>query len=96
MILNGSEHGHWCAKVLNYTNHTLLPEALEQWSVGLFEKILPRHLEIIYQINHWFLTNEVEAKWPNDDAMKRDLSIIQEGKGVRFVWLIFLWLHQIV
>ena len=76
-------------KVLNYTNHTLLPEALEQWSVGLFEKILPRHLEIIYQINHWFLTNEVEAKWPNDDAMKRDLSIIQEGEGrsVRMAYL---------
>ena len=37
-------------KVLNYTNHTLLPEALEQWSVGLFEKILPRHLEIIYEV----------------------------------------------
>ena len=76
-------------KVLNYTNHTLLPEALEEWSVGLFEKILPRHLEIIYQINHWFLTNEVEAKWPNDDAMKRDLSIIQEGEGrsVRMAYL---------
>jgi len=76
-------------KVLNYTNHTLLPEALEQWSVGLFEKILPRHLEIIYEINHWFLNNEVEAKWPNDDAMKRDLSIIQEGEGrsVRMAYL---------
>ena len=56
---------------------------------GLFEKILPRHLEIIYQINHWFLTNEVEAKWPNDDAMKRDLSIIQRGEGrsVRMAYL---------
>ena len=76
-------------KVLNYTNHTLLPEALEQWNVDLFEKILPRHLEIIYQINHWFLTNEVEAKWPNDDAIKRDLSIIQEGEGrsVRMAYL---------
>lgn len=76
-------------KVLNYTNHTLLPEALEQWSVGLFEKILPRHLEIIYEINHWFLTNEVEAKWPNDDAKKRALSIIQEGEGrsVRMAYL---------
>lgn len=76
-------------KVLNYTNHTLLPEALEQWSVGLFEKILPRHLEIIYEINHWFLSNEVEAKWPNDDAKKRELSIIQEGEGrsVRMAYL---------
>lgn len=76
-------------KVLNYTNHTLLPEALEQWSVGLFEKILPRHLEIIYEVNHWFLNNEVEAKWPNDDAMKRELSIIQEGEG-RSVRMAFL------
>ena len=76
-------------KVLNYTNHTLLPEALEQWSVRLFEKTLPRHLEIIYEINHWFLNNEVEAKWPNDDVMKRELSIIQEGgeRSVRMAYL---------
>lgn len=76
-------------KVLNYTNHTLLPEALEEWSVNLFKKVLPRHLEIIFEINHWFLRNEVEAKWPGDDLMKRNLSIINEGhsKSVRMSYL---------
>ena len=76
-------------KVLNYTNHTLLPEALEEWSVALFERVLPRHLEIIYEINHWFLTTEVEAEWPGDNAMKQNLSIIREGpnKAVRMAYL---------
>ncbi len=61
-----------------YTNHTLLPEALEKWSVGLFHKVLPRHLQIIFEINKRFL-DEVEAKWPGDAAKKRTLSIIEEG-----------------
>ncbi len=61
-----------------YTNHTLLPEALEKWSVGLFEKVLPRHLQIIFEINKRFL-EEVEAKWPGDAHKKRVLSIIEEG-----------------
>lgn len=76
-------------KVLNYTNHTLLPEALEQWSVDLFERVLPRHLNIIYKINHDFLADEVEARWPGDDAIKRTLSIIQEGqpKSIRMAYL---------
>ena len=76
-------------KVLNYTNHTLLPEALEQWSVSLFERVLPRHLDIIYAINLQFLEGEVEKHWPGDDAMKRRLSIIQEGeeKYVRMAYL---------
>ncbi len=75
--------------VLNYTNHTLLPEALEEWSVLLFERVLPRHLEIIYQINHWFLKSEVEAKWPGDNEMKKNLSIINEegDKSVRMAYL---------
>ncbi|WLD58778.1 glycogen/starch/alpha-glucan phosphorylase [Salinispirillum sp. LH 10-3-1] len=68
-----------CQQVFSYTNHTLLPEALEKWTVRLFEKVLPRHLEIIYEINHQFLTTLVEAKWPGDDAMKQHLSIIEEG-----------------
>jgi len=61
-----------------YTNHTLLPEALEKWSVGLFQKVLPRHLQIIFEINKRFL-DEVEAKWPGDAEKKRILSIIEEG-----------------
>jgi starch phosphorylase len=75
--------------VCNYTNHTLLPEALEKWSVPLFEKVLPRHLEIIYEINTRFLQEEVEAKWPGDDSKKSELSIIEEGqpKMVRMAYL---------
>jgi len=61
-----------------YTNHTLLPEALEKWSVGLFQKVLPRHLQIIFEINNRFL-KEVEAKWPGDVEKIRKLSLIEEG-----------------
>lgn len=73
----------------NYTNHTLLPEALEKWSVALFERMLPRHLEIIYEINARYLENEVEAMWPGDDRMKAELSIIEEGspKMIRMAYL---------
>lgn len=61
-----------------YTNHTLMPEALEKWSVALFRKVLPRHLQIIFEINKHFL-DDVEAKWPGDVAKKRTLSLIEEG-----------------
>ena len=69
-----------CQETFAYTNHTLLPEALEKWSVALFEKVLPRHLEIIYEINAQFLTNIVEEKWPGDDQKKEKLSIIEESQ----------------
>ncbi|MBI2498057.1 MAG: glycogen/starch/alpha-glucan phosphorylase [Opitutae bacterium] len=60
-----------------YTNHTLLPEALEQWPLPLFQRVLPRHLEIIYEINHRFL-GEVAAAYPDDSARARRLSLIDE------------------
>ena len=76
-------------QTFNYTNHTLLPEALEKWSVPLLEKVLPRHLEIIYEINARFLEEVVEAKWPGDGTKKAELSIIEESqpKMVRMAYL---------
>ena len=67
-----------CRQIICYTQHTLLPEALEKWPQNLFSKILPRHLKIIHQINHHFLHGEVERQWPGDNMMKRRLSIIEE------------------
>jgi starch phosphorylase len=61
-----------------YTNHTLLPEALETWPVSLFEYLLPRHLEIIYAINHSFL-QDVRAKFPGDEARVAGMSLINES-----------------
>ena len=61
-----------------YTNHTLLPEALEKWSVGLLRKVLPRHLQIIFEINKHFL-DEVDKKWPGDLEKMRALSLIEEN-----------------
>ena len=66
------------SRTFAYTNHTLLPEALERWTVGLFHKVLPRHLQIILEINKRFL-EQVEAAYPGDHAMKRAMSIIEEG-----------------
>jgi starch phosphorylase len=66
-----------------YTNHTLLPEALEKWPVGLFGALLPRHLEIVYEINRRFL-DEVRAKFPGDEARVARLSLIDES-GDRYV-----------
>ena len=70
-----------CQRTFSYTNHTLLPEALETWSVSLFERVLPRHLQIIFDINAHFLGNVVSKKWPGDNAKLRALSIIDENGG---------------
>jgi starch phosphorylase len=71
-----------------YTNHTLLPEALERWPVALFERLLPRPLEIIYEINARFL-REVAVKWPGDIDRRRRMSIVEEGdvQQLRMAWL---------
>jgi glycogen phosphorylase len=71
-----------CRRVFGYTNHTLLPEALETWPVAFFERFLPRHLEIIYRINAEFL-DEVGKRWRGDDAAKTALSVISESHGRR-------------
>jgi glycogen phosphorylase len=70
-------------KTFGYTNHTLLPEALEKWPVSLFKKFLPRHLEIIYEINARFL-EAVQQKFPNDNERLRRMSLIDEN-GERYV-----------
>ena len=79
-----------------YTNHTLLPEALEKWSVDLFGALLPRHLEIIYEINRRFL-EELREKFPNDDALIARLSLIDENKprAVRMAHLATVGSHAV-
>jgi len=62
-----------------YTNHTLLAEALEKWPVSLFEHLLPRHLQIIYEINHRFL-RQVQIAYPFDNERLGRMSIVEEGK----------------
>jgi len=71
------------SKTMAYTNHTLLPEALEKWSVPMFEQLLPRLLDIIYEINARFLT-VVAKRWPGDTKRQARMSIIEES-GDRFV-----------
>jgi starch phosphorylase len=66
-------------RTLAYTNHTLLPEALEKWPVRMFEKLLPRHLQIIYEINRRFL-KIVHVRWPNDSERLQRMSLIEEGR----------------
>ena len=68
---------------LGFTNHTLLPEALEKWGLPLFKNLLPRHLEIIFEINRRFL-DEVRAKFPGDEGRVSRLSLIDES-GERYV-----------
>ena len=75
-------------KTMAYTNHTLLPEALERWSVNLFKQLLPRLMEIIFEINARFLA-EVSAHWPGDKDRMSRMSLIEEG-GVQHVRMAYL------
>ncbi|MBI2517873.1 MAG: glycogen/starch/alpha-glucan phosphorylase [Opitutae bacterium] len=79
-----------------YTNHTLLPEALECWPLPLFARILPRHLEIIYEINRRFL-DEVRIRFPRDEELIRRVSLIDEtgDKAVRMAYLACVGSHAI-
>jgi glycogen phosphorylase len=79
-----------------YTNHTLLPEALEKWPVDLFGSMLPRHLEIVYEINRRFL-DDLRRRYPGDDALIERLSLIDEtrGRSVRMAHLACVGSHAI-
>jgi starch phosphorylase len=85
-----------CVGTFGYTNHTLMPEALETWSVELLDKVLPRHLEIIYEINRRFL-EEVAIRYPGRDDLLRSLSIIEERpvKKVRMAHLAIVGSHSV-
>jgi starch phosphorylase len=83
-------------RTLSYTNHTLLPEALETWGLPLFQSMLPRPLEIIYEINRRFL-NEVRERYPRDEARVRRMSLIDESgeRGVRMANLATVGSHTV-
>ncbi len=85
-----------CTHTFAYTNHTVLPEALETWPVDLMGHVLPRHLEIIYEINHRFLL-EVAQRFPGDAARLERMSIIQEGpvRRVRMANLAIVGSHTV-
>jgi starch phosphorylase len=82
-------------RTLAFTNHTLLPEALEKWPVEWFEALLPRHLEIIYEINHRLL-DTVRSRYPGDDGRVARVSLIEEGPGkqVRMANLAIVGTHS--
>ena len=90
--------GAWeiVTKAISYTNHTLLPEALEKWDLILFGNLLPRHLEIIYEINRRFLQT-VRLHYPGDDNMLEKMSIIDEtgNKYVRMAHLATVGSHHV-
>jgi len=82
-------------RTLAYTNHTLLPEALEKWPVAWFQQLLPRHLEIIYEINRRLL-DDVRARYPGDEARVVNVSLIEEGpeRRVRMANLAIVGSHS--
>jgi starch phosphorylase len=80
-----------------YTNHTLLPEALERWPVPLLRQVVPRHLEIIFEINRRFLDGEVARRWPGDARRRQNLSLVEEGavQTVRMAHLAIAGSHHV-
>lgn len=101
-ILIDSEGLEWdeawniVTKTFGYTNHTVLPEALEKWSVPLMQNLLPRHLQIIYDVNLFFLQS-VEKRFPKDRDMLSRVSIIEEShpKMVRMAHLAIIGSHKV-
>ena len=94
--LNWEKAWDICTRTFAYTNHTLMPEALERWSVELIGKVLPRHLQIIYEINQRFL-DQVVQRYPGDLEKLSRMSIIEEGypKKVRMAYLAIVGSHSV-
>ncbi|KAI1253389.1 Non-essential glycogen phosphorylase [Eutypa lata] len=94
--LEWDEAWGYVTKTFGYTNHTVLPEALEKWPVGLMQHLLPRHLQIIFDINLFFLQT-VEKKFPDDRDILRRVSIIEESepKMVRMAYLAIVGSHKV-
>jgi starch phosphorylase len=94
--LEWSEAWDITTRSLAYTNHTLLPEALEKWGLDLFGTLLPRHLELIYEINRRFL-QQVRLKYPGNDQILRKLSIIDDegSRAVRMAHLATVAAHHV-
>jgi len=85
-----------CVKTFAYTNHTLMPEALETWPVDMLGRVLPRHLEIIYEINRRFL-EEVASRYPGNQRKLQEMSLIDEGpvRRVRMANLAIVGSHSV-
>jgi starch phosphorylase len=95
-LLGWDEAWSITCRCLSYTNHTLLPEALERWGIELFGSLLPRHLEIVFEINRRFL-QQVRLKYPGNDQVLRRVSIIDEGsfRSVRMAHLATIASHHV-
>ena len=101
-ILMDHHHFEWAhawdltTRIISYTNHTLMPEALETWPVALFERVLPRHLQIIYEINQRFL-KDVMHHYPADPGLWRRMSLIDESadRRVRMAHLAIVGSHKV-
>jgi starch phosphorylase len=80
----------------SYTNHTVLPEALEKWSVNLIGKLLPRHLELIYLINHYYI-ERLRQRYPTDGEKISRMSLVEEGydKKIRMAYLSIVCSHTV-
>ncbi|HLL03760.1 MAG TPA: glycogen/starch/alpha-glucan phosphorylase [Myxococcaceae bacterium] len=94
--VNWDEAWHVTQGTFGYTNHTLLAEAMEKWPATLFERLLPRHLEIIYEINHRFL-RQVQIRYPFDQERMRRMSLVEEGqeKMIRMAHLAVVGSHSV-
>jgi starch phosphorylase len=101
-VLVDQEHLDWdfawevTQRAIGYTNHTLLPEALEKWPVTMLRRVLPRHMMIIFEINHRFM-RQVNTRWPTDLSRMTRMSIIEEGsiQQVRMAHLAVVGSHSV-